>query len=330
MQLIDDLLDVSRIVSGKLRMRWRAVSLAEVIRSALESVNAQAERKAIRFKVTLAEDVEPVYGDATRLQQVFWNLLNNAIKFSAQGGEVIVTLEIEGGQARVRVSDQGAGIEPEFLPHMWSHFTQEDSSNTRGYGGLGLGLAIVHHLVQVHGGTVSAESAGKDQGATFLVTHPGVQRASAAAALRSVTAGFIPEVRHGNGTDTRRLRGLKILLVDDDAGLREAVAALLGETGAVVRSAGSAEEALATLTEFAPDILLSDIAMPGEDGYSLIRRVRALGAEQGGNVPAIALTALAGENDRQRVLAAGFQGYLSKPVDLDHLAEALLGQAPTA
>ena len=132
--------------------------------------------------------MEPVYGDATRLQQVFWNLLNNAIKFSAQGGEVIVTLETEAGQARVRVSDHGVGIEPEFLPHMWSHFTQEDSSNSRGYGGLGLGLAIVHHLVQVHGGTVSAESAGKNQGATFQVTHAGVQRASAAAAPRSVTA----------------------------------------------------------------------------------------------------------------------------------------------
>ena len=328
-QLIDDLLDVSRIVSGKLRMRWRAVSLVEVIRSALESVNAQAERKAIRFKVTLAEDVEPVYGDATRLQQVFWNLLNNAIKFSAEGGEVIVTLETAGGQARVRVSDQGVGIDPEFLPRMWSHFTQEDSSNARGYGGLGLGLAIVQHLVQVHGGTVSAESAGKNQGATFWVTIP-VSSAHLQHPRSEVSPSLHPGSPDGNGTDTRRLRGLKVLLVDDDAGLREAVAALLAGTGAVVRSAGSAEEALATLTEFAPDILLSDIAMPGEDGYSLIRRVRALGAEQGGNVPAIALTALAGENDRQRVLAAGFQGYLSKPVDLDHLAEALLGQAPTA
>ena len=188
MQLIDDLLDVSRIVNGKLRMRWRAVPLVEVIRSALESVNAQAERKAIRFKVTLAEDVEPVYGDATRLQQVFWNLLNNAIKFSAQGGEVIVTLETEGGQARVRVSDQGAGIDPEFLPRMWSHFTQEDSSNARGYGGLGLGLAIVQHLVQVHGGTVSAESAGKNQGATFWVTIPVSSAHLQQPALRSVTA----------------------------------------------------------------------------------------------------------------------------------------------
>jgi two-component system CheB/CheR fusion protein len=328
-QLIDDLLDVSRIVSGKLKMRWRAVSLLEVIRSALESVNAQAERKDIRFKVTLAEDVNPVYGDATRLQQVFWNLLNNAIKFSAQGGEVIVTLETERGQAHVQVSDQGVGIEPAFLPHVWSHFTQEDSSSSRGYGGLGLGLAIVHHLVQVHGGTVSAESAGKNKGATFRVTIP-VSGAHLQHPRAEESPPLHPESSHGNGGDTRRLRGLKILLVDDDAGLREAVAALLGGTGAVVRSAESAAEALAALTEFAPDILLSDIAMPGEDGYSLIRRVRALGAEQGGNVPAIALTALAGDNDRQRVLAAGFQGYLSKPVDLDQLAEALLGQAPIA
>jgi two-component system, chemotaxis family, CheB/CheR fusion protein len=328
-QLIDDLLDVSRIVSGKLKMRWRAVSLVEVIRSALESVNAQAERKDIRFKVTLAEDVDPVYGDATRLQQVFWNLLNNAIKFSAQGGEVIVKLETERGQAHVQVGDQGVGIEPAFLPHVWNHFTQEDNSNTRGYGGLGLGLAIVHHLVQVHGGTVSAESAGKNKGATFRVTIP-----VAGAHLHHPGAEESPPLppgsgsSHGNGGDTRRLRGLKILLVDDDAGLREAVAASLGGTGAVVRSAGSAAEALAAVTEFAPDILLSDIAMPGEDGYSLIRRVRALGAEHGGDVPAIALTALAGDNDRQRVLAAGFQSYVSKPVDLDQLAKALLGQVP--
>jgi two-component system CheB/CheR fusion protein len=239
----------------------------------------------------------------------------------------MVTLETEAGQARVRVSDHGVGIEPEFLPHVWSHFTQEDSSNSRGYGGLGLGLAIVHHLVQVHGGTVSAESVGKNQGATFQVTIP-VSSGPPEQPRPEVSAPLQPGGWSGNGTDTRRLRGLKILLVDDDAGLREAVGTLLGETGAVVRSAESAAEALVTLTEFAPDILLSDIAMPGEDGYSLLRRVRALGADHGGNVPAIALTALAGEHDRQRVLAAGFQGYLSKPVDLRQLAEALVGQAP--
>jgi two-component system CheB/CheR fusion protein len=331
-QLIDDLLDVSRIVSGKLKLQFRPLSLSEVIRAALDSVSAQAERRSIRFKVELDKAANRVHGDPVRLQQVLWNLLNNAIKFSPDGGEVTVVLAPFQGQARLQVSDLGVGIEPEFLPHVWQRFTQEDSSNSRGHGGLGLGLAIVRHLVEAHGGTVQAASRGKDRGATFSVTLPLLAERSLQPPPEALLPArdCKPEPTSGNGSESAQLKGVKILVVDDDPGMRDAVVGMLSQGGAVVRSAASADEGLAAVCEFTPEVLLSDLAMPGEDGYSFIRRVRALGPGRGGDVRAIALTALAGEEDRQRALAAGYQVHLSKPVDLERLTAVVIGQAPGA
>jgi two-component system CheB/CheR fusion protein len=329
-QLIDDLLDVSRIVSGKLKLQWRSLSVAKVVQAALESVSAPAERKSIRFRVSLGRAGSQVHGDATRLQQVFWNLLHNAVKFSAEHSEVTVVIEEVDGHSRVSVIDAGVGIEPHFLPQVWQRFTQEDSSNARGHSGLGLGLAIVRHLVEAHGGTVQAESAGKDKGATFSVTIPLLAEQASGPAGEAPAPGTTPPAGGRNTADIAALLGVKILVVDDDLVMRDAVMSMLSQTGAVVRGAESADEAMATLAEFRPEILLSDVAMPGEDGYSFIRRVRALGAGRGGDVPAIALTALAGEDDRQRALSAGFQVHLSKPVDLERLTQELLAQAPAA
>ncbi|MFL5349259.1 MAG: chemotaxis protein CheB [Hyalangium sp.] len=325
-QLIDDLLDVSRIVSGKLRVQLQPAYLPAVVRAALESVSAQADKKSITFEVTLDESLGPVSGDPTRLQQVVWNLLTNAIKFSPEGQQVAVVLEPLNGHARLRVSDRGAGIEPEFLPRIFDRFMQEDSSSTRVFGGLGLGLAIVRHLVELHGGTVQAESPGKGQGATFTVTLPLMDARAAQAGMASPPdsepARAAPQRR--NGGDSPRLRGLRILMVDDDPGTSEATTELLRQEGAEVRAATSAASALALVEDFRPEVLLSDIAMPGEDGYTLLRRVRALGPERGGDVPAVALTALVGDADRRQALSAGFQHHLGKPIDIDRLVETLV------
>jgi two-component system CheB/CheR fusion protein len=259
------------------------------------------------------------------------NLLTNAVKFNAEHGRITVTLDSADGCARIKVSDTGAGIEPGFLRHVFDRFSQADTTNTRMYGGLGLGLAIVRHLVEQHGGTIEASSAGTGMGATFLVTLPlmNVQRVFADDATVMVSAG-LSQIR--GGRHDRAIKELRVLVVDDDVATREAVAEMLRELGAQVKVAKSAAEAMTLVGAFRPSVLLCDIAMPGEDGYAFIRKLRGLAPEAGGGTPALALTALAAEDDRQRSLAAGFQMHLTKPVDIDRLSDAVfeLAEHPPA
>jgi two-component system CheB/CheR fusion protein len=269
----------------------------------------------------LDKAVGAVAGDAARLQQVISNLLTNAIKFSSERGHITVTLEKMNGCAHIKVSDTGAGIDPGFLPHVFDRFSQADTSNTRLYGGLGLGLAIVRHLVEQHGGMIKADSAGVGKGATFSVTLPlmNAPRVAADGGAIVFAAGGKVE-RH----DLRPIKGLRILVVDDDVATRDAISEVLRNMGADVKAAESAEEALTAVAAFHPELLLCDIAMPGEDGYAFIRRLRALGVDGGGSMPALALTALATDDDRQRSLAAGYQMHLTKPVDIDRLSAAVV------
>ena len=321
-QLIDHLLDVSRIVSGKMEVMQEAVDFVEVVRAAIDVVAASAELKPITLTIALDEALDPVWGNATRLQQVVTNLLTNAIKFTPKGGEVKIVLGSSEGQALLEVSDNGRGIDPAFLPRVFRRFSQEDSSVTRTYGGLGLGLAIAHHLVELHGGTIRAESAGLDQGASFFVSLPLAPVAEAKA--EAAVARRRPPGSPDGAIDVRPLIDLRILIVDDDLGAREAVAEMLTGTGARVMVADSAAAGLAAIQDFHPGVVLCDVAMPFEDGYSFIRQVRALDSGRGGAVPALALTALAGEDDRRRALDAGFQMHVTKPVDIDRLTQAVV------
>ena len=319
-QLIEDLLDVSRIVAGKLSLDLRRLNLLDVVPPALESVALQAERKQIRIEVQLDPGTGPVYGDSLRLQQVVSNLLTNAIKFTPEQGEVKLVLGNEGDAALLRVSDTGTGIDADFLPFVFERFTQQDNSSVRRFGGLGLGLSIVRHIVELHGGTVRAESPGKGRGATFSLTIPLLRESQDQAGKQVVSLveakPAAPELSH--------LRGLRVLVVDDDAGTLEAVSEMLRLNGASVIAAASAAEALKAAQESRPQVIVSDIAMPGTDGYSLIRAIRALPAVEQANVPAIALTAAAGATGREQSLDAGFQEYLEKPVDIDRLARAVV------
>jgi two-component system CheB/CheR fusion protein len=317
-QLIEDLLDVSRIVTGKLSLDLRKLSLLEVVPPALESVALQAERKKIRIEAQLDQQTGPVRGDSLRLQQVVSNLLTNALKFTPEHGEVKLVLGNEGENALLRVSDTGTGIDADFLPFVFDRFTQQENSSVRRFGGLGLGLSIVRHIVDLHGGTVRAESPGKGRGATFSITIPLLREAQEQAPSKLSLVETKP------AAELSRLRGLRILVVDDDVGTLEAVSEMLRLNGASVIAAASAAEALKAAQESRPEVIVSDIAMPGEDGYSLIRAIRALPAVEQANVPAIALTAAAGAKGRAQSLDAGFQEYLEKPVDIDRLARAVV------
>jgi two-component system CheB/CheR fusion protein len=319
-QLVDDLLDVSRIVAGKFILDRKAVELPVVVRAALELVEVQAERKSLRFDVKVNASLRPLDGDPVRLQQVVWNLLTNAIKFTPRGGTITIAVDEVGESIRLRVSDTGSGIAPEFLPHVFNRFAQSDSSVTRVHGGLGLGLAIVRHVVELHGGTVRAESAGIGQGASFTVTLP-LMPAEASRGSAGVEVSGLP--LRPTLPVAARLDGLKILLVDDDPDARECFDEIFAGVGAEVVTASSAAEGRAALRRFTPDVILSDIAMPGEDGYSFLRSVRALGPGDGGDIPAIAVTAVATAADRELASAAGFQLHLQKPVDLDRLLHAV-------
>jgi two-component system CheB/CheR fusion protein len=322
-QLVDDLLDVSRIIAGKLKVDLRAVDLGSVVRAALDGVSGAAQRKSIQLVVVIDEHLAAVAGDPTRLQQVVSNLLTNAIKFTPDRGQVTVAVDAAGDSARIKVSDTGIGIDPAFLPNVFNRFSQEDSSNTRTHGGLGLGLAIVRHLVEEHHGTIQAESPGPDKGATFLVTLPlmKLHRDAKDEAAIFVSTG-VKEIK--GARDYHQIKDLRVLVVDDDLATREAVAEMLEGLGAEVRVAESAAIAMALVGEFKPTVLLCDIAMPGEDGYTFIRKLRAAGRERGDYTPALALTALVTEDDRRRALAAGFQLHLTKPVDVERLAEAVI------
>ncbi len=318
-QLIDDLLDVSRIITGKLRLDVRSIDLGAVIESAVDAVRPAADAKQIRLDVDIDRMIGPVTADGARFEQVVWNLLSNAVKFTPAGGGVSVALTSVGSHLELRVTDSGQGIRPDFLPHVFDRFRQADNRGTKSHTGLGLGLAIVRHLVELHGGTVRAESAGEGKGASFTVDIPlaPVHRADtpspAGAGMRSVQVPM--------------LDGVRILVVDDEADGRELLAIVLEQLGAEVQAVGTADEALAVFNEWRPSVLLSDIGMPGEDGYSLIRRVRALPPAQGGNVPAAALTAYARAEDRTRALLAGFQQHVAKPVEPKELAAVVANLA---
>jgi PAS domain S-box-containing protein len=315
-QLINDLLDVSRIITGKMRLDVGPVSLGSVIEAAVESVRPSAEAKEIRLVELLDPASDMVSGDAERLQQVVWNLLSNAIKFTRKGGRVQVRLERVDSHVEITVADNGQGIKPEFLPHVFDRFRQEEGGTGRQHGGLGLGLAIVRHLVELHGGTVRVDSAGLNQGATFTVSLPLIP-------VRLAAPNGKWEARNDRAAALKKLpsiAGARVLLVDDDEDGRKLVEAMLDQGGAETRSADSAAEALAILDEWLPDALISDIGMPGEDGYVLIEKLRERERESGQRrLIAIALTAYARFEDRLRALSAGYQTHVSKPVETAEL-----------
>jgi PAS domain S-box-containing protein len=325
-QLIEDLLDVSRILQGKLGLNMAPVNLELAIEAALETVRLAAQAKSIQVQTTLDPTMGQVLGDSARLQQVIWNLLTNAVKFTPEGGQVEIRLERVGSQAKITVSDTGIGIPPEFLPHVFEYFRQADSTTTRKFGGLGLGLAIVRRLVELHGGTVWAESPGEGLGATLTVRLP---------LMPAPTE--IPQ-NNSEATSDGHLAGLRILVVDDEPDVRELVAFILEEAGATVSVAASAPEALNLMRESLPNVLICDIGMPDMDGYMLMRQIRTVLLEQGEKIPAssaarpkalrhevqaIALTAYAGEINQQQALAAGFQMHISKPVEPEVLVKAI-------
>ena len=315
-ELIEDLLDVSRILQGKLSLTVSPVDLAPTIKAAIETVRLAAEAKSIKLEIRLAPKVGLISGDSTRLQQVVWNLLSNAVKFTSAGGQLTVHLAQVNYQAQIIVSDTGKGISPSFLPYVFDYFRQEDGAITRKFGGLGLGLAIVRHLVELHGGTIRADSPGEGLGATFTVTLPLMPA--------QPTIDQNPQLPE----TSLDLKGVQVLIVDDDTDTRDYVAFLLEQAGATVMTVVSAREAMKALTQFKPNILLSDIGMPDVNGYMLLRQVRALSPEQGGTIPAIALTAYAGELDQKQALAAGFQQHIAKPVEPDQLVKLIADLLP--
>lgn len=317
-QLIEDILDVSRIITGKVRLNTAPVDMATVINAAVDSVQLAYEAKNIKLEVRVDPSARHMAGDSTRLQQVIWNLLSNAIKFTPDGGSVAVNLEREGTHARIVVSDTGEGIDPQFLPYIFDRFRQADGTSTRRQTGLGLGLSIVRHLVELHGGTVKAESAGSGNGSKFTIRLPLAQQGREIR-MRSTGSLVPPEELVQYLKPLPSLAGVEVLLVDDDLDNLNIISALLAEHKATVQTANSAGEALKLLDYYKPDILISDLAMPETDGYSLIRQVRELEAEKNRRVPAIALTALVRVEDRARALAAGFNMFVPKPVQPSEL-----------
>jgi PAS domain S-box-containing protein len=315
-QLIDDLLDISRIVSGKLRLEQRDVDIIAVVQAAMDSVKPAAQAKDVSLSSHLDVRPAPVLGDPDRLQQVVWNLLTNAVKFTPPGGRVNVALHATSSHVDVEVTDDGRGISKEFLPHVFERFRQAEAGSTRAHGGLGIGLTIVKNLVELHGGTIAAYSDGEGHGARFVVHLPCIE---AARTDRGVV-GREPMKSFGCADE---LAGARFLVVDDDADGRDLVAEVLRVCKADVRQAENAADAYALLQKERFDALLSDISMPGEDGYTLIGRVRALPAEENGRIPAIALTAYARGEDRRRALLAGFDGHIPKPVEPHELVLVL-------
>lgn len=323
-QLINDILDVSRIITGKLRVTVEPIELNSVIEAAIDAVRISADLKNIKINFKYDERIRTIKGDADRLQQVFWNLLSNAIKFTTPGGAVKIEAEKLMTHVRVSVSDTGQGIEPEFLPYVFDRFRQADGSSTRMHGGLGLGLAIVRHLVEIHGGSVSAESEGIGKGSTFIVDLP--LNLKIESPFPDSENDFSEETAQNLSIENKTplpLNDCSVLLIEDDRDSLEFVAFLLEQSGARVRTATSVSEALEILKTERFDVLISDIGMPDENGYDFIRKVRALGAENGGLTPAIALTAYASNKDRLEALEAGFQTHLAKPVDKETLIVAV-------
>jgi signal transduction histidine kinase len=327
-KLIEDLLDVSRIISGKMRLDVSLVSLASVIDAALDAVLPAATAKGIRIEATVDSTVGPISADAGRVQQVVWNLLSNAVKFTPKNGRVEVRVEEFGSMAQIRVDDTGHGIDPMFLPHIFERFRQADSSSTRAEGGLGLGLAIVRHLVELHGGTVQAESAGVGKGSTFTVRLP----------LPAVRTTIVAPVESSHGARLRlgvpalpSLERVRVLVLDDEQDAREAITAVLEGCGARVTAVGTVRDALGTLKTETTDVIVSDIAMPKEDGYTFIKELHGRRDAKDSRVPTLALTAYASVEEQRRILAAGFDGFLAKPIEATELASAVarLSRRPT-
>jgi signal transduction histidine kinase/CheY-like chemotaxis protein len=312
-RLIEDLLDMSRIVSGKVRLDVQKTDLSVVVQQALDSVRPSAEAKGIRLRQIIDPSLASVSGDPSRLQQVVWNLLSNAVKFTPKGGKVDVILQRVSSHIEITVADSGIGIEPEFLPFLFERFRQADSSSTRTHSGLGLGLSIVKQLVELHGGSVEAQSRGENKGATFIVRLPLVPVRSEAG--REHPTSSIAAVQ----PETIDLTGVHVLIVDDEADARELIKRVLTQCGAEVRCAGSAPQALEILRGHRPDVMISDIGMPHMDGYDFIRRVRALPPLEGKRLPAIALTAFARSVDRTRAIMAGYQIHMAKPIEPQEL-----------
>ena len=327
-QLVADLLDVSRIISGKLRLDVRAVDLIAIVNAAMDSIRPAAEAKGIRLQTMLDPAAGPISGDADRLQQIVWNLLSNAVKFTQKGGRIQVKAQRIASHVEVVVSDSGVGINKDFLPYVFDRFRQADASTTRVHGGLGLGLSIVHQLVDLHGGSVTVQSEGEGKGATFTIILPFVGVNNDQQETDSAQPAQADEVNSLEGLPS--LEGLKVLVVDDEADTRDLIREVLKECGSEVITSHSAAEALEALERYKPDILISDLGMPDEDGYSLIAKIRALPAERGGHIPAAALTAYARAEDRMRVLRSGFQFHLPKPVDSAELVTVIASLAGRA
>ena len=319
-RIIEDILDVSRIITGKLRLNPRPMDFLGIIRQAIEVVQHAATGKRIAISFEPESEACLLMADPERLQQVVWNLLSNAIRFTEPGGSLRIALRPRGSNVELSVSDTGIGMDAELLPFVFDRFRQADASTTRRAGGLGLGLALVRHITELHGGSVNAESPGVGRGSTFTISLP-IQ--SAAPSPRQAPPAIAD--REVLPVDDRAMAGVRVLAVDDDPDANELLKALLISAGAIVETASSAAEALGALGRFRPHLLLSDIGMPGEDGYSLIRKVRALGPNAGGNIPAAALTAYTRNEDRAKALAAGFNMHIGKPADPGQLVSALTG-----
>ncbi|HXG92007.1 MAG TPA: ATP-binding protein [Blastocatellia bacterium] len=319
-QLINDLLEISRIVTGSFRLEKQLTAIAHVIEAELDSIRPMTQTKGVNLTVSLDPTAEFVLGDQARLQQVIGNLLSNALKFTPEGGRIDIKLKREGGEAVITVSDTGEGISPEFLPYVFDRFRQEKTGSTRSAGGLGLGLAIARHIVELHGGKVEARSDGEGKGSKFIVRLP-LLNANHTAEIKQASAPEPPLQQD----KAPRLDRITVLVIDDEKDARELLSVALEQWGAKVLTAATCAEALARLSDASerPDVLIADIAMPGEDGFDLIHQVRELEPEKGGNIPAIALTAYAGVEDRIRVLNEGYQAHLSKPVSLAELARTV-------
>jgi CheY-like chemotaxis protein len=308
-QLIDDILDVARIRTGKLRMHFETVNVADVVQAAVETVRLTADAKDIRLHVQADSGVLPVRGDPQRLQQVVWNLLTHAVKFTPEGGRIDVSLEWVNSTARITVRDTGAGIAPAFLPHLFERFRQAETTQRRGLGGLGLGLSIAEYIVTAHGGSIRAQSAGEGQGATFIVDLP----------IAIEKSGREPRSPSRATDEVESLQGVSVLVVEDDADTLLYFRHAFGRAGAVVTGASSVDEALEMFRANEPDVVVSDIAMPEKSGYDLVQAIR----QSGWSVPIIAVTASGAMGDRDRALSAGFDVYLRKPVEPRELIHAV-------